>query len=91
MENETIKQEKESPLKSILRSLHHRNFRLFFGGQSISLVGTWMQRIALGWLVYRMANSAFLLGLVGFSGQIPTFFLRLLPVCWQTAAIGTVY
>jgi MFS family permease len=48
---------------------------LFFGGQSISLIGTWMQRIALAWLVYRLTNSAFLLGFVGFSSQIPTFLL----------------
>lgn len=75
MKTETIKQEKESLLKSIVRSLRHRNFRLFFSGQSISLIGTWMQRIALGWLVYRLTNSAFLLGLVGFAGQIPTFLL----------------
>jgi MFS family permease len=75
MKTETIKQEKESLLKSIIRSLRHRNFRLFFSGQSISLIGTWMQRIALGWLVYRLTNSAFLLGLVGFAGQIPTFIL----------------
>jgi len=74
MKAESIKQKKESSFKSIVRSLRHRNFRLFFGGQSISLIGTWMQRIALGWLVYRMSNSAFLLGLVGFAGQIPTFF-----------------
>ena len=73
MNAETIKQKKEAPLKSIARSLRHRNFRLFFSGQTISLVGTWMQRIALGWLVYRLTNSAFLLGLVGFAGQIPTF------------------
>ena len=75
MKTETIKQERESLLKSIVRSLRHRNFRLFFSGQSISLIGTWMQRIALGWLVYRLTNSAFLLGLVGFAGQIPTFLL----------------
>jgi MFS family permease len=75
MKTETIKQESESSLKSIIRSLRHRNFRLFFSGQSISLIGTWMQRIALGWLVYRLTNSAFLLGLVGFAGQIPTFLL----------------
>jgi MFS family permease len=73
MKPDTIEQKKESLLKSIIRSLHHRNFRLFFGGQSISLIGTWMQRIALGWLVYRMTGSAFLLGLVGFAGQFPTF------------------
>ena len=57
------------------RALRYQNFRLFFGGQIVSLVGTWMQRIALAWLVYRLTNSAFLLGAVGFAGQIPTFIL----------------
>lgn len=74
MKTKPIEKEKESSLKLIIRSLRHRNFRLFFSGQSISLIGTWMQRVALGWLVYRMTSSAFLLGLVGFAGQIPTFF-----------------
>jgi MFS family permease len=55
--------------------LRHRNFRLFFGGQSISLVGTWMTRIATAWLVYRLTKSALLLGTVSFAGQIPTFLL----------------
>jgi MFS family permease len=59
----------------MFRSLQYRNYRLFFTGQSISLIGTWMQRIALPWLVYHMTGSAFLLGLVGFAGQIPTFLL----------------
>ena len=57
------------------RALRHRNFRLFFGGQSISLIGTWMTRIATSWLVYRLTKSALLLGTVGFAGQIPTFLL----------------
>ncbi|HEX3660976.1 MAG TPA: MFS transporter [Acidobacteriaceae bacterium] len=57
------------------RALRHRNFRLFFGGQTISLVGTWMTRIATAWLVYRLTHSALLLGMVGFVGQIPTFLL----------------
>jgi MFS family permease len=57
------------------RALRHRNFRLFFGGQSISLVGTWMTRIATSWLVYRLTKSPLLLGTVGFAGQIPTFLL----------------
>lgn len=57
------------------RALRHRNFRLFFGGQSISLVGTWMTRIATAWLVYRLTKSALLLGTVSFVGQIPTFLL----------------
>jgi len=58
-----------------LRALKFRNYRLFFGGQSLSLVGTWMTRIAMAWLVYRLTGSAFLLGLAGFASQIPTFFL----------------
>ena len=54
-----------------LRALKHKNFRLYFGGQGLSVIGTWVQRIALTWLVYRLTNSAFLLGVVGFVGQIP--------------------
>lgn len=57
------------------RALRHRNFRLFFGGQTISLVGTWMTRLATAWLVYRLTHSALLLGMVSFAGQIPTFLL----------------
>ena len=57
------------------RALRHRNFRLFFGGQSISLIGTWMTRLATSWLVYRLTHSALLLGAVGFAGQIPIFLL----------------
>ena len=59
----------------LLRALRHRNYRLFFGGQSVSLAGTWITRIATSWLVYRLTGSAFLLGVVGFCGQIPTLFL----------------
>jgi MFS family permease len=61
-------------LALIFRALYHRNYRLFFGGQGISLIGTWMQQIAMSWLVYRMTQSAFLLGVVGFSSQISSFF-----------------
>jgi len=64
-----------SRLKHTFRSLRYRNFRLFFGGQSISLVGTWIQRIAMPWLVYDLSHSVVLLGIVGFAGQIPTFLL----------------
>jgi MFS family permease len=64
-----------SRLKIIFRSLKYRNYRLFFTGQSISLIGTWMQRIAMPWLVYHLTGSAFLLGVVSFAGQIPTFLL----------------
>jgi MFS family permease len=60
---------------ALLRSLSSKNYRLFFGGQSISLIGTWITRIATSWLVYRLTGSALLLGLVGFCGQIPTLVL----------------
>jgi MFS family permease len=56
-----------------LRALRHRNFQLFFSGQLISLIGTWMQTVAQSWLVYRLTGSALLLGAVGFSSQIPVF------------------
>jgi MFS family permease len=59
----------------IFRSLRYRNYRLFFIGQIISLVGTWAQQTALPWLVYRLTGSAFLLGLVGFATQIPALLL----------------
>lgn len=62
-------------LKFVLRSFHYRNYRLFFGGQGVSLIGTWIQNIAVSWLVYSLTNSALLLGVVGFAGQIPTFLL----------------
>lgn len=58
-----------------LRALHYRNFQLYMSGQTISLIGTWMQRVAVSWLVYGMTHSAFMLGLVAFSGQIPMMFL----------------
>ena len=61
-----------SGIKILLRSLQSRNYRLFVAGQSVSLVGTWMQQIAMSWLVYRLTGSAFLLGLIGFTSQIPT-------------------
>lgn len=59
-------------LANLVRSLESRNYRLFFSGQLISMIGTWLTRIATGWLVYRLSNSALVLGLVGFAGQIPT-------------------
>jgi MFS family permease len=57
------------------RALRHRNYRLFFAGQGISLIGTWLTRVATSWLVYRLTGSALLLGLVSFAGQVPTFVL----------------
>ena len=62
-------------LRFALRALRHRNFRLFTIGQFISLNGNWMQQVAMGWLIYRLTNSALLLGLVAFAGQSPVFFL----------------
>jgi MFS family permease len=61
--------------RSVGRALRHRNYRLFFTGQSISLIGTWLTKVATSWLVYRLTGSAWLLGVVGFAGQIPTFLL----------------
>lgn len=64
-------QTRKHNLLFVLRAFRSRNYRLFFGGQGLSLVGTWMQQIAVSWLVYRMTSSALLLGLVGFAGQAP--------------------
>jgi MFS family permease len=64
-----------SRFRDMVRSLRHRNFQLFFSGQLISLIGTWMQTIAQAWLVYRITGSSLLLGVVGFAGQIPIFIL----------------
>jgi MFS family permease len=64
-----------SRFQDVVRSLKHRNFRLFFSGQMISLVGTWMDNIAEAWLVYRLTGSSLLLGTVAFAGQIPIFLL----------------
>ncbi|MBB6611206.1 MFS transporter [Pontibacter sp. Tf4] len=65
----------ESKIGGMFRALRYRNYRLFFIGQGISLIGTWMQQIALSWLVYRLTDSVFLLGAVTFSSQIPSFLL----------------
>lgn len=66
---------KPKGLKIIFRSFQYRNYRLFFSGQSISLIGTWIQRIATPWLVYHLTGSTILLGVVAFAGQIPTFII----------------
>jgi MFS family permease len=70
-------------LPATLRALRHRNFQLFFSGQLISLIGTWMQSIAQSWLVYRLTGSSLLLGAVGFAGQIPVFLIA--PIGGTTA------
>jgi MFS family permease len=67
--------EDRSRFRDMVRSLRHRNFQLFFSGQMISLIGTWMDNIAEAWLVYRLTGSSVLLGTVAFAGQIPIFLL----------------
>src|ERR1700690_1904447 len=62
-------------IPQMIRAMRHRNFQLFFSGQMISLVGTWMDNIAEAWLVYRLTGSSLLLGTVAFAGQIPIFLL----------------
>jgi MFS family permease len=74
--------EKQTGMGRIWRALRHRNYRLFFTGQSISLVGTWMTRIATSWLIYKLTGSALLLGFVGFAGQIPIFLVAPLAGVW---------
>ena len=69
------KAKKRTPIRHLLRALRSRNYRLFLAGQGVSLVGTWMQHVAMSWLVYRLTGSALLLGVVGFTSQIPTLFL----------------
>ncbi|MEO7368835.1 MAG: hypothetical protein ABIZ36_12825 [Gemmatimonadaceae bacterium] len=73
----------------IARALKSRNYRLFFSGQTVSLIGTWITRIATSWLVYRLTGSVLLLGVVGFCGQIPTLVLSPFLACWWTEWIAT--
>lgn len=77
-----MKMENGSTLRFVLRSLRHRNYRLFFIGQGLSLIGTWMTLVATSWLIYRVTNSPWLLGFVGFSGQLPAFFLAPFAGVW---------
>jgi MFS family permease len=61
--------------RSLFRALAHRNFRLYLAGQGISIIGTWMQQVAMAWLVYQLTGSPIWLGVAGFAGQIPALFL----------------
>ena len=70
-----VKPGAQNRTRSLLRALRSRNYRLFVAGQGISLIGTWMQQVAMSWLVYRLTGSAMLLGIVGFTSQIPSFLL----------------
>src|SRR5579872_1517989 len=76
------KGEVASSWKFALRALRSRNYRLFFTGQSLSLIGTWMTQVATSWLVYRLTRSAMLLGLVSFSGQVPALLLTPFAGVW---------
>src|SRR4051812_33495428 len=69
--------DRESRLRAMGRAFANRNYRLFFAGQGVSLIGTWMTRLATGWLVFRLGGAAapWLLGVVSFAGLAPTFFL----------------
>jgi len=71
MKADTAPEKRPGILQFIIRSFHYRNYRLYFGGQAISLIGTWIQNIALSWLVYRLTGSAYILGVVGFASQLP--------------------
>jgi MFS family permease len=71
-----------SSMSHAWRALRHRNFKLFFAGQGISVIGTWMTRLATSWLVYHLTQSAFLLGVVSFSGQILSFLLGPVAGVW---------
>ena len=81
-------------IRIALRALRHRNLRLFFVGQGISLVGTWMQQVAMSWLVYRLIDSALLLGVIGFSSQFPSLvmapFAAGLQLYWVVSNILTI-
>lgn len=68
-------EKKKAPIRHLLRALRSRNYRLFVAGQGVSLVGAWMQHVAMSRLVYRLTGSALLLGVVGFTSQIPTLFI----------------
>lgn len=69
-------------MPDFLRALNSRNYRLYFIGQLISLAGTWMQQIAMAWLAYRLSNSAFVLGMVGFASQIPILLFAAFAGVW---------
>ena len=72
----------EPPAGHAWRALRHRNFQLYFAGQGISIIGTWMTRMATTWLVWRLTRSSLLLGVVGFAGLIPTFVLAPFAGVW---------
>ncbi|SNS22575.1 Predicted arabinose efflux permease, MFS family [Granulicella rosea] len=72
----------KTPFSHAWRALRHRNFKLYFAGQGTSLMGTWMTKLATGWLVYHLTHSAWMLGVVGFASQIPAFVLTPFAGVW---------
>ena len=77
-------------MSSPFRALRSRNYRLFFIGQGISLIGSWMTRLATSWLVYRLTDSEFLLGVVAFAGQAPSLILPPLACTFGVVASSSV-
>jgi MFS family permease len=73
---------KQSDIPHVFRALNHTNYRLYIIGQGISQIGSWMQAVAMSWLVYRLTGSAFMLGVTGFASQIPSFFLSPIAGVW---------
>ena len=73
-------------LAATFRALSHYNYRLFFAGQGISLIGTWMTRVATSWLVYEITGKDWILGIVSFAGQIPILILAPLAGAWVESA-----
>ena len=73
---------------AFLTVFRHRNYRLFFSGQLVSLMGTWITNVTQGWLVYSLTHSPLLLGVTSFAGQIPVFFLAPLAARFPTASTG---
>lgn len=86
-----IRAENPRALLSIFKSLRHRNFAIYFAGMLFSLVGAWIQQVAMGWLVYNLTNSVFILSLSVFLGQIPALFLRRSPESQPTGSTGARY
>src|SRR3954469_1942207 len=66
----------------LLRAFRHRNYRLFFAGQLVSLVGTFLSQVAIAWLVFRLTRSALYLGIIGFAGQIPMLLVTPVAGVW---------
>ena len=77
-----------SRIAFMLRALAYRNYRLFFGGQIVSLIGSWISMTATSWLVYRLTGSALLLGVVGFAGQFPASSSARSPARFSIAGIA---